>query len=657
MARDYARWSAAPIGDGLLVEDGGLTLRSMPGHGGSASAISSLLHSQGTRGAEFFLWGSEARRATLGVLPSGADLAKEVGATSGVGWRLAAGQILRNGVVLMSGLQVPGANDAVGILVSIGESAAVEFYLGVAMLARVELQFDGGCHFAASLIGDQVGDLRCVVNAGQWQGLSPAQAAGWYAGDGAALQLRLASEDFLSSPSDQPANASYQGVIGAEGLATVASVSFWPWAAASRNGAAQVRVFDSDGSLDAAALSSARNQAVRVRQATVGGTLSDSEAVARYVLDRIEIEDDGAKVLVLRDAHDDLDEPLSQAVFLPSQGEGIAWKPQAVVIGAVRSLPGVAVNSDATQQWLCDSSLSSVSAVMDRGALIAPDTGYVLAPERRQLALASPPVGPVVVDASTEGGMRPATLRSALADVFGRVMKSAWASQDAEAIDASTGYAGIGFYAGDGSTPREALARILPSYAADWWQDGDGTLRLSRLVDPDSRADAALDFLLDWSELAEELAVSPDLAPNLSRRMAYQQNALVLGAGDLISDLVQLPPALRQQLTSPYRGIAYSGGPLAACYAHAETAEPVTSLFDRREDAQTELDRVIALYSKPRRFYAGRITGRTDLQFRPGQIGRITYTRYGLQAGRKVLVTSVLSNRVTGDHTIRFWGA
>ena len=65
----------------------------------------------------------------------------------------------------------------------------------------------------------------------------------------------------------------------------------------------------------------------------------------------------------------------------------------------------------------------------------------------------------------------------------------------------------------------------------------------------------------------------------------------------------------------------------------------------------------LGLYSVPRNFYTGRLSGRTDITFRPGQVGRITYPRYGLQAGRKVLVTSVISNPVTGRHTIRFWGA
>ena len=68
--------------------------------------------------------------------------------------------------------------------------------------------------------------------------------------------------------------------------------------------------------------------------------------------------------------------------------------------------------------------------------------------------------------------------------------------------------------------------------------------------------------------------------------MAYQPNAIALDDGDLITDLVQLPPQRRQQLTAEYRGQAYSGGRLAERYAHADVAPPVVSRFDRSEDAQ-----------------------------------------------------------------------
>jgi hypothetical protein len=657
MARDYARWATSPIGANLFIEDGGLTLASPGGASLSHFARSTIAHVGGTHGAEFVLWCEGYVLATLGVVTSAAPPVAEVGYANGIGWRTHTGEVLHNNIVVASGLPLPLLGEALGVRVVAGSPTVVQFFRGIIQVAEIETALAGGVHFAASLATEHADGLRCAVNAGQWQGLSPAVAAGWYASETTAEPMLLASEDYMTGSADTPANTPYLGALAGDGLATVASVSFWPWDNTSRSGTAQVRVLDAGGVLDAAALGALRNLPVRVRQVGQGAALATAIPVARYVLDRIDIEDDGTKQLVLRDAHDDLDEPLNRAVFLPPQGESIAWQAQPVIIGTVRSAPGISVNSDGSQQWLCDAPLASVGAVLDRGASLMAGTGYSLAVDGQQIVLTSPPVGPLVADVSTQPGMAPATLRQALGEVFGRVGKTAWSAPDADALDTTTGYAGIGFYAGGTATPRDALAAMLASYAADWWQDGEGVLRLAHMIDPDSVADADLAFDLDWTELAADLVVMPDLAPNLSRRMSYQPNATALTASDLITDLVQLRPTMRQQLTSEYRGQVYAGGALPARYARADTAAPVASRFDRREDAQAEIDRIIALYAVPRNFYAGRVTGRTDLQLRPGQIGRITYQRYGLAAGRQVLVTGVTSNRVTGEHTLKFWGA
>lgn len=459
-------------------------------------------------------------------------------------------------------------------------------------------------------------------------------------------------------PADTPPNTHYLGIVAGDGLDAVASVGFWPWDSSSRAGAGALRLQDADGLLDTHALGDVRDVPVRVRLGTQGDELAMARPVSRYVLDRIDIEDDGRKTMVLRDPHDDLDGALHRAVFLPSINDQLAWQPQPVVIGAVRSVPTIPVTHDGSVQWISDAPVAVVDRVLDRGAEIIIGDGVTLVAGGQQLAFDAQPVGPVIADVSSIGaGMQPATLQQSLREVFRRVGKAAWAAVDAQAIDVASGYAGIGYYAGDGATARQALGEILPSYCADWWPDGDGVLRISRLIDPDSAAEADLAFNLDWRALAGDLIVRPDLAPGLTRRMAYQPNAAVLASGDMITDLEQLPPAMRQQLSGAYRGQVYAGGPLASRYVRAEAAAPMLSRFDRREDAQAEIDRVIALYAVPRNFYSGTLSGRPDITFRPGQIGRITYPRYGLQAGRNVLVTSVISNPVTGRHTVRFWGA
>ncbi|QHB72932.1 hypothetical protein [Stenotrophomonas sp. 364] len=662
---NFARFATFPIGRGLEATDGGLSLASTAPTTLDQFARSDVGCAAGAAGAEFYFWGDSLESGTygaaVGLVPAEATV--DVGmAAVGLEWRVASGELYRGPTLLRADLPTLGKGDIAGIRVVVdGDDAPVrvQLFRNAVQIHAGTVQLEGVLHFAVSLISPAAGRLRCVVNAGQWQGASEAiNGGGWKQPSTTLAPLRLSVEPYMSASTDTPPNAAYLDLVAGDGLDAVASIAFWPWEGISRAGSASLKLQDGDGVLDAVALSDVRDVPVQVRRVDQGRALSTATAVSRYVLERIDIEDDGRKTAVLRDPHDDLDAPLHRAVFLPSINDQIAWQPQPVIIGAVRSAPTVPVNRDGSVQWVADAPLSSVAKVLDRGAEITAGDGYVLVSGGQQLAFGAPPVGPVIADVSSVGpDMRPATLERALQEVFRRIDKSAWSSQDARAIDSASGYAGIGFHAGAGSTPRQALAAMLPSYGADWWQDGEGILRITRMIDPDEVAETDLSFDLDWRELAGDLVVRPDLAPNLTRRMAYQPNAVLLSSGDMVSDLGLLTPTQRQQLSGPFRGQVYAGGPLASRYVRAEAAAPMVSRFDRREDAQAEIDRVIALYAVPRNFYDGRLAARTDIGFRPGQVGRITYPRYGLQAGRRVLVTSALSNPVSGRHVVRFWGA
>lgn len=653
MNREFARFTSSPLGDGLVVTDGGLVLLSSSTL--DANARSDFDLAEGIAGVELMVWGDANLSATIGVCLSGSGPDREVGRAGSAGWRLHTGEILVNGTVVATSMPVVNKGDVVGMRIVLDEPRRIAFYRGDARVYEAGLNLPGSVHFAASLASLEPGQLRAFFNAGQWQGTSPAvNGAGWFRAAPRIEPINLASEHYMSAPMDTPANEAFAGIVAGDGLDVVASVSFWPWDSSSRAGAGALRLQDAAGLLDVAALGDVRDVPVQIRMGTQGAPLATARPVARFVLERIEIEDDGRKTAVLRDPHDDLDRALHRAVFLPSVGDQLAWQPQPVVIGTVRSVQGISVNSDGSVMWLSDGPLAGLEQVLDRGAAITAGTGYNLVSGGQQLAMKSPPLGPVIVDAFSEPA---AGLESVLRQVFRRIGKSAWSSADAAAIDAVSGYASIGYYSADGATARQALAVLLPSYCADWWPDEEGVLRLVRLVDPDSVADANLAFDLDWRELAGDMTMSPDLAPNLTRRMGYQPNGVPLATGDMITDMTQLPPGLRQQLSGECRGLVYCPGPLATRYARADAVAPLVSRFDRREDAQAEIDRVVDLYRVPRNFYTGRLSGRTDITFRPGQIGRITYPRYGLQAGRKVIVASVSYNPVQGSHAVKFWGA
>jgi hypothetical protein len=221
-------------------------------------------------------------------------------------------------------------------------------------------------------------------------------------------------------------------------------------------------VVDADGLLDGLAGTGASGSSVQILLASESGMRADAVPAFRCAIEQIEINDDGTKTLHLRDAHDYLDETINRGVFLPNIAS-LAWKPQPVVIGAVASIPAMGANSDATSMFVADSRVY-INAVMDRGDLMEINT-YNEAPDGQQLLLKSPPVTPVVVDASSIGaGMMPARLEQAVGDIMARLGRAAWSASDCAVIDLASGYMGIGYYAGTAITGRAALNAILPSY-------------------------------------------------------------------------------------------------------------------------------------------------------------------------------------------------
>ena len=654
MPKTYARFAAAPIGPNLVARDGGLTLTSVGAAPGGCIGRSDISFTAGTHGVEFVFWGDDALVCDVGMVPTGAAVNSSVGAV-GYAWLLHAGKIHVGGVEQASGLPAVAKGDTIGVRVELdGGAPTVRWYHNGTLVHSREITA-GSWHFGVSMATSKTGGLVCAVNAGQWGFASAAAQAGWYTEPAAAANAKLADEDFLTATTDAPANTPFAGIIG-DGLQLVSEVWFWPWGGSPpvQGGAAQITVTDA-GALDALALADVRGTPVAIRLGTQGGTLAAASPVARFVLDRVEVVDDVTKTVYLLDAHDDLDLPLTRKQFLPNI-PALAWKPQPVVIGAVASVPALPANSDGTVLWLADAPVGAVVTVMDRGDAMEPGT-YTLTPDGQQLTMTSPPVGPVVADVGA-----PATLQQTLANLFGRIGKSSWVSADAAEIDTATGYAGIGYYTAEPTaTPRGALAAILPSYGAWHRQNADGTLGLVRIIAPETYA-GPLAFDLDGVMLGADIVVVPDDAPNLTRRMAYRPNAQALGPADLVTDLVDVPQSKRDELTSLYRAQVYGGGPLAGHYRHADSADPFVSLFWNAADAQAEIDRVIALYAVQRCFYRVRYTVDSAMplaqQLPPlvGSIGRLVYDRYGLAAGKKLLVRRTTYSPATGEIELILWG-
>jgi len=460
--------------------------------------------------------------------------------------------------------------------------------------------------------------------------------------------IRIADHDWLTAASDTPANTRFEGLIDASGITTIAQLGFWCWdGAAMQAGAAQVRLLDAEGLLDAAALGDLSGEAVALELATQDGTYAAAAPVARYVVDRLVVDSDGRKTLNLRDAHDLLDKTINNGAFA-SDVAGLAGQRMPMVIGSVFNAPVLLTGSDGSVGWLSDGPVN-VGVLRDRGDPMEPGT-WALDTYKQQVLLEYPPVGPMTADLTGLGG---SSLDQCLRDVTARAGITAWSVTDAQAISTAAGSPPIGMYASQPVTARTAFALMLSTFGAWYWQDASGVLRLSRIADPDGMTPA---LVLEAIDLEGDVTYTTDTAPGLTTRMAYRANARPMRDTEFVTDFVDVPAELRAALSAPQGGVvtAAGAGTLPEEYRHALEAEPYPSLFADNVGAQTEISRVVALYQVVRRNWI--VQTRADTPPLPGQCCLLTYPRHGLEGGRKLLVRRVEHNPATGQLKLTLWG-
>ena len=260
----------------------------------------------------------------------------------------------------------------------------------------------------------------------------------------------------------------------------------------------------------------------------------------------------------------------------------------------------------------------------------------------------------LIPDAYEPAELNPITLseffREVIENRFGQP-NSSWSESDTLAIDTETGYLGVGFNVTEPITVRDTLESVLSSYTACAWIDDDNVLRVTRLTDP--AYEIAAGEITD-DDLLEDLSCVPDLAPGLSNQMRFRRNWTTLNATDFVTDFVTVPMSVRRALSQPYQGIVASAIQLGPMYQHAVYADPQGALLDVQTDAQAEIDRIVAYYSVPRFFYETTVS--TEKGINLGEVWTMTSPRYGLSAGKNLLVSKIVRRPLSGTISITLRG-
>ena len=257
----------------------------------------------------------------------------------------------------------------------------------------------------------------------------------------------------------------------------------------------------------------------------------------------------------------------------------------------------------------------------------------------------------------TEGGLSPGV----------------WNSADAAAIDADTGYVSIGNYISEPTTIRQALQPVLDSHCIDLGIDRAGVIRLIRLVNPGAvvssgtinedvilgqvQASAVEAGVTLGSSQDSMIAVSPDPAPGLRTKAGARKNWSKYTDGDFGStSLADCPNSTREALKADFQSIVASGAQLSRSYIYAQQATELPTCFDDPVEAQTEIDRVCALFTSLRYFYAIPLKSDDADDYDLGQAWQLAYPRYGLSGGKPVLNAGVTESPTTEKLTATSWG-
>lgn len=243
-------------------------------------------------------------------------------------------------------------------------------------------------------------------------------------------------------------------------------------------------------------------------------------------------------------------------------------------------------------------------------------------------------------------------------EVRGELPSTFWNSADAAAIDAATGYRGIGYHSSDQVAVRVPIEEAVRSYTACTWKDENGVMRVTRLIAPEDYPSEYITEEIREAHMESDLIPYLDTAPGLSKRLGVRRNWRVMNDSEIVTDDLEpsLTLALRRRLGRDYRFIATSGRPLSPTYEDAaNSAGHVGTLLNDYADGRTEIDRICQIYSVDRMYYKTSIASERCPEL--GSVVMVYYSRYNLSAGEPMLVKRIIEDRVNRDvREIVLWG-
>lgn len=495
---------------------------------------------------------------------------------------------------------------------------------------------------------------------------------------GAAEEVyRYATAGYSTLPSDTPANTYYEPRVQQPGLVRRDLFSGGAAFGQTRVGYGEVTLVNSDGALDSL-MNKAFGRSLRILVGEETAAYSSFALVLQATVEQAEVTLN-LVTLRVKDSQEKLSKPLPLPTYagsnvLPNGAEGTAddlkgqRKPR--MYGKVFNVSPPLVNSSLLM-FQMNSGAATIQAVYDKAvsltfhanyadlasleAATIPSGEYSTCTSLGLFRLGSNHVGTVTCDATT-GSEYLAEILGAIAADAGVTMSS---SDIAALKSANPALGGIYFQdssteADSGTTALQLLDEVAQSLGAWYGFDQAGVLRCARVVAPTGTAVA--EFGPSNIVTLEQVAASDELngLPTWKVSVLWKKFYTVQTDGDIAGSVTI---ARRGELAQEYRTTISTDSDTQSIYPNARELTRTTALTSEA-DAQAEASRLLSLFKIQRRTYTATVRWEAELAttLDIGQTVSVTFPRFGLQAGKLLLITGLTLDLRLRRAELSLWG-
>ena len=493
---------------------------------------------------------------------------------------------------------------------------------------------------------------------------------------GTTTTLRYCSQPYTTKPSDTPANTFYDDRITNPASISRSLYSSGTTSGASRVNYGAVELTNVDGGLDYILPYSFDGRSLVIKIGNEGDAYSAFTTILNGTMEQVEFT--FSKVTILaRDKLAIVDMPLQTTLYagnntLPNGVEGvadIAKSPKPLLYGQVFNIAPIMVNSSKLTYQINDGAIAAVGAVYDRGVALtfhadepnvadleahSPPSGkYTTCLALGYIRIGNSPSGALTCDA-TQGATlanRTAAQILKLLAIKGGVDSGDIVASDVTALDALNS-SEVGIWVDINERSIDVMDAISNSIGAYFGFNSNGQFKMGRFTSPSGTPVINIDL----NNLINIDYIRPDDAgkgiPTWRTSLTYQKNYTIQST-DLATSITD---ARRNVLNIQSLTVSAEDPAIKDQYVLATELTRET-LLTNSASAQTEANRLLALYKVRRELYSVKIA--LDLNDQLPDLNNVInliLPRFGLTSGKIFTIIGIDANYATNRATLTLWG-